>query len=83
MELNTYRSEAVPRIYVTVPSAEADATLAMVDRLASLRFKLVRLRYRLPAKPADLDFLARVTTQIAATGYALHGFEPAAQGGRV
>ena len=79
MELNIYESDAVPDLFVTVPSAEADATLAIVDRLASLRFKLVRQRYRL-SRTVDRDFLARVATEIAAHGYALHGFEPAVHG---
>ena len=74
--LNTYQSEALPHVFVTMPAAEAEATLAMVDHLRWMRLKLVRRHYR----PAGADFLASVSTQIAACGYALHGFERAAHG---
>lgn len=76
--LNTYQSEALPHVFVTIPAAEAEATLAMVDHLRWMRLKLVRRRYR----PTGGDFLARVSTQILARGYALHGFERAAHGDR-
>jgi len=79
-ELNTYRSEVSPDLFVTIPTAEAEATLAMVDGLRRMRLKIVRQRYRPAARGADADFLARVSTQILACGYALHGFERAAHG---
>ena len=75
MQLNTYESGALRDVFVTVPSAEAQMTLAVVDKLAKLRLKLVRHGYTVSDDSRNLPFLEFVSMEIAASGYAVHGYD--------
>ena len=77
MNLDTYESAAVPDVFVTVPSAEAGTTIAMVDMLVALRLSLVRPHYKLVSDARMDAFRELVLTEIAACGYAVHGFDVA------
>jgi hypothetical protein len=76
VDLNTYRSTASPAVYVTMPAREAAAIIAIVDRLEPMRLTPVRCGYTL-SDDGDMAFREFVTIEIAATGYAVHGFDPA------
>ncbi len=75
MKLNTYESRTVHDVFVTVPTAEAVATIGMVGKLRALRLKLVRRDYVVSDRPLDLHFLELVSMEIATSGYAIHGFD--------
>jgi hypothetical protein len=75
MNLDTYESAAVRDVFVTIPSAEARMTIAMVDKLAALRLRLVRSSYTLACNAPACAFRDLVLTDIAACGYAVHGFD--------
>jgi hypothetical protein len=79
MNLDTYESGAIPDVFVTIPSAGAAATIASVKKLAALRLRLVRARYTLRSNAANAAFVKFVGTQIASSGYALHGFDLACE----
>jgi hypothetical protein len=74
MNLDTYESGAIPDVFVTIPSVEALATIAAVEMLAALRLRLVRARYTLHSNAGNAAFVELVATQIALSGYAVHGF---------
>lgn len=72
MKLSTYQSSSIPGMFVTLPSAEASATIGIVDQLARLELSIVRQGYELPAfDPSPIS--GRVMAEIAQTGYAMHG----------
>lgn len=75
MRLNTYESAAIPDVFVTVPSAEARTTIALVDKLAALRLHLVRGSYTISGDCRNRPFLDLVSSEIAQSGYAVHGFD--------
>jgi hypothetical protein len=79
MHLNTYRSEAVPGIFVTLPST-ATSTIQIVDDLAALRLNLVKRGYEFSDEMARRPFVVSVLTQIVDHGYAMHGPDPAFEG---
>jgi hypothetical protein len=79
MELNTYQSRTSPDVYVTMPTVEAAAIIALVDGLAPLSLTPVRCGYRLSGEARDRAFLEKITLEIAAIGYAVHRFDSALQ----
>ncbi len=72
MKLSTYRSSCIPDRFVTLPSAEAAATIGIVDELTRLDLSPVRQGYELPAFDRS-PFSRRVLVEISETGYAVHG----------
>ncbi|HET7403844.1 MAG TPA: hypothetical protein VFJ62_18740 [Usitatibacter sp.] len=81
MNLDTYQSALLHDVFVTIPSAEAGTTIAMVDSLAALRLSLVRPHYQIPSHARMDAFRELVLTEIAARGYAVHGFDIAFEHG--
>ena len=75
MNLDTYESDAIPDVFVTIPSVEARTTIATVDKLGALRLHLVRHDYRLRSNLRNCAFVELVSTEIATRGYAVHGFD--------
>jgi hypothetical protein len=73
VKLDTYACRAEPGVFVTLPSATAKSTIALVDDLSARALRPVRLRYHLPADSCDQPFAVTVLTQIVDRGYALHG----------
>jgi len=80
VDLNTYRSGAAPDVYVTMPSAEAAALFAVVDKLVAMRLAPIRCGYTISHDERDVPFREYITTEIAASGYAVHGFDSAFMG---
>ncbi|MEP7069887.1 MAG: hypothetical protein ABI789_11620 [Usitatibacter sp.] len=72
MKLSTYQSSSFPGTFVTLPSAEASATIGIVDKLARLELSIVRLGYELPAFDHS-PIAGMVMAEISQTGYAVHG----------
>lgn len=79
MQLNTYQSRQAPEVYVTMPTVEAEAIFSLVEELGPMRLTPLRCGYQLSEEP-DLRFVEFVTFEIAATGYAVHGFHAAIRG---
>lgn len=77
MNLDTYESDSLPGVFVTLPSVEARTTIATVDRLSALRLRPVRTGYTLRSDPTNAAFFEMIATELAATGYAVHGFDVA------
>jgi hypothetical protein len=75
MKMDTYQSAAVSGVFVTLPSAEANATISLLDVLSVLRLTPVRCSYRLSDAPQDVPFARFVETEIAEKGFALHRFD--------
>jgi hypothetical protein len=75
MNLDTYESAAIPDVFVTMPSAEARTTIATVQKLAALRLHLIRHGYTLRCDLRNRAFAELISTQIATSGYAVHGFD--------
>jgi hypothetical protein len=75
MNLDTYESAAIPDVFVTIPSAEASAVIATVDKLRALKLHVVRHGYALRSDSRNAAFVEWVNTQIGASGYAVHGFD--------
>lgn len=75
MRLNTYESTAIPGVFVTFPSVEAESIIASVDKLAALQLQLVRPRYTVDANAGNAAFAEFVAVEIALSGYAVHGFD--------
>ena len=73
VKLDTYASGAESGLFVTLPSATAKSTIALVDELSARALRPVRLRYHLPADSRDQPFAVTVLSQIVDQGYALHG----------
>lgn len=74
MKLSTYQSSSIPGTFVTLPSAEANATIGIVDELGRLELSIVRQGYELP--PFDHSPMSgMVMAEISRTGYAVHGVE--------
>ena len=73
MNLDTYRSTVHDGVFVTVPSVSAEATIALLDELSSLRLDPVRRAYRLPDGDECAPFARFVLTEIVRKGYATHG----------
>lgn len=73
MKLNTYASEVIPGHFVTIPTAQAVATISLVDGLGALRLHLFKRAYRFPARSRNAAFMISILTQIVDQGYALHG----------
>ena len=69
----------IPDVFVTIPSVGALATIASVKKLAALRLRLVRARYTLRSNAGNAAFVKFVGTQIAESGYAMHGFDIACE----
>jgi hypothetical protein len=76
VKLDTYASRAESGVFVTLPSATAKSTIALVDELSAHALRPVRLRYCLPADSCDQPFAVTVLSQIVDRGYALHGPNP-------
>jgi len=79
MNLNTYESAAIPDVFITTSSVEAGSVIGLVDKLSALQLRLVRGDYSLRGDANDLHFLELVTAGIAESGYAVHGFDVAAE----
>jgi hypothetical protein len=75
MNLDTYQSAVVSGMFVTLPSAEAVATIAIVDQLSVLRLNPVRCSYRFPDWSQESPFVEFVLSEIAERGFALHRFD--------
>jgi hypothetical protein len=75
MNVDTYESDAIPDVFVTLPTAEASAVIATVDKLRALRLHVVRHGYALRPDSRNAAFVEWINTQIAASGYAVHGFD--------
>jgi len=75
MNLDTYESAALLDVFVTLPTVEARSMIALVDKLAALKLRLVRGSYTLASDAATGAFRELVMTEIAACGYAVHGFD--------
>jgi hypothetical protein len=76
MNLDTYESTAVSGMFVTLPSAEANATISIVDELSVLQLNPFRCSYRFADESQALPFVEFVLTEIAVRGFALHRFDP-------
>jgi hypothetical protein len=81
-KLDTYESEVVPGVFITVPSATAASTIAVVEGLDALRLHLCKHAYRVPEELCDAPFVVSVLTQIVDKGYALHGRDEAFRAGK-
>jgi len=79
MNLDTYESGVIPDVFVTIPSVGALATIASVKKLAALQLLPVRTRYTLHSNAGNAAFVKFVRTQIASSGYAMHGFDIACE----
>jgi hypothetical protein len=75
MKLDTFESDAIPDVFVTLPSAEARTTIIAVEKLAALRLRVVRPGYTVRSGTGHAAFVDLICTQIADSGYALHGFD--------
>jgi len=75
MNLDTYESAAVLDVFVTLPTAEARTMIAVVDKLAALKLRLVRSSYTIAPDASAGAFRELVLTEIATCGYAVHGFD--------
>ena len=74
MNLDTYKSNAVEGLYVTMPSKER-SNLGVIDELSTLALHAVCRDYRLSGKAANAAFSRFVLSEIVLKGYATHGVD--------
>lgn len=77
MDVDTYRSKAVPEVFVTLQSVAAVATLPLLDVLVPLRLGPFRRNYAFADDARNREFVAFVLTEITLKGYAVHGLDRA------